>query len=337
MAVDEPLIVTKRQQELFDLREFYYGDDWKEQHLLFLSQALMFACLPYKQIKARSFTRTIKTSRGTVTITVRATEEGVPLPFGKDRVILGCALTRARQKGRPWVTFDELEPLLASFGESYKNYGGSDYKRFRDRWDRLNWCAVSITRGNTGNPDDDDVGDKKFIISKYKLPKRKSGPKASSRRLTISTEPRQHAIQFGAEFWADYMRYCVPMPVPLMRLFADQPKAWDICLLVHWGSHSAIQSKHQGGAGIKPVAMQELKEILGTVDTNGPRLRQTVSAVIQEIRTVWPEVNASFNEAGDLLIGVPTDEKLLVQNGKQVEEIAATIDRSFQMALLNGD
>jgi DNA invertase Pin-like site-specific DNA recombinase len=42
---DKTIQSTPRQEELFELREFYAGEDWREQDLLFLSQALMLTML----------------------------------------------------------------------------------------------------------------------------------------------------------------------------------------------------------------------------------------------------------------------------------------------------
>jgi len=322
---DKTIQSTPRQEELFELREFYAGEDWKEQDLLFLSQALMYACFPYRSVKERTFTRIIKTAKGTIKITLSTVDPSIPLPFGKDRVLLGCALTRARQKGRPAVSFEELDKLLVKFGEDYRNYGGKDYDEFAARWLRLKNCAVSIERKGSNCTE----GENKFLIAKYRIPKRKKGPKRST-RMTIAPDEPTGAIQFGTDFWNDYLAYCVPMPVPLMQLFANQPKAWDIATLIHWASYSAIHSKHQGGTGTKSISSRDLLHILGSVDSNERRLRAAIRDVIAEMHTVWPELNVKFEHNGDLLIGAPENEKLLVQPTQYVAEIRKIIQDSFE-------
>lgn len=326
--IEPPTPITQRQEELFELRQFYAGEEWKNQDLLFLSQALMYACFPYRQTKNKTFTRVIKTKQGTIKISLKAMDDDIALPFGKDRVLLGCALTKARQKSRPEITFQELEPLLKLFGEDYRRYGGSDYERFKDRWHRLKNCAIMIERNGLTTE-----GDNKFIIAKYRLPKRKRGPRTRGRQLTIAAEEPVYAVQFGADFWKDFLAYCVPMPVPLMRKFAEQPKAWDICTLTHWASYSAIRSKKSGGQGIKRITLQDLIDVLGSVDKNPRRLKKTIHEVLIEMRTVWPELNAHFEPNGDLLIGVPTNEKLLVQPGEYAEEVRDTVERSFRRGI----
>ena len=324
-----PVEISQRQQELFGLRDFYSGDEWREQDLLFLSQALMFACFPYRKIAEQSFTKKIKIKGGVLRVTVTAVKKGVALPYGKDRVVVACALTKARQKGRPAVTFEEIDSLLREFGEDYRQYGGADYERLRERLERLRNCAIVIEREGNRDGEKIEEGQNSFIVAKYRMPSRKRGP----RRLRAMTlEPDgdlSYAIQFGAEFWEDYKRYCVPMPVPLMQLFADEPKAWDIAQLVHWASYAAIQSERLGGTGRKIFTWQDMLHIMGSVDSNPRRLRQTIPSVLAEMRTVWPEMNATFETSGDLVIGVPHNHKLLVQPSQYAEKVRETIEKSL--------
>lgn len=324
-----PEQLTPRTQDLLDLAAFYAGDDWKEQDLLYLSQALMYACFPYKRTDKRSLTRIINGKMTTICITLSAVKEGVPLPFGKDRVLLACALTKARQKQRPAVQLDELEDLLRSFGEDYRNYGGHDYKLFRERWERLKNCAILIERDSINSSSDD--GANRFIISAYRFPKRQPGRKATL-QLTLSPREPAYAIRFGAEFWNDFLNYCVPMPLPLMQLFADQPKSWDIATLIHWGSFVAIRSAKSQGSGFKKITWQDLLHILGSEDTNSRRLRSTINSVLKQMRTLWPELNAHLQPSGDLLISAPASDKILVQESNKARQIRSLITNSLQRA-----
>jgi hypothetical protein len=324
----------ERQQELFDLHDFYNGDAWREQELLFLSQALLGG-MPYKRTNERTYTRTFTTSKGPVTITLTAIGKDfngndIPLPFGKDRVVLACALTKARQKARPLVYFHELLDLLATFGEKYHNSGGRNYELSVQRWERLNNCAITIRRGNS--PASNKEGKNRFLISDYKLPPRRRGPRSKVSPSVTSNDDQIYGVKFGAEFWQDYLNFCIPMPVPLMRLFADQPMAWDICLLVHWASYSAIQSKRRGGTGQRKFSMQELIKMLGTSDSNPRRLRDIIKQVLSEIRVVWPQVNVDFDDKVQLIIAPPKDDRLLVQVNAQAQQIHALIEDSARQA-----
>lgn len=307
-----------RQRELFTLRNFYSTDDWREQDLLFLSQAIVYSCLPYRKTDDREFSRVFRGRNGVGKITISATREGVALPYGKDRVILACALTKARQKGRPMITYDELEPLLCEFGENYRSYGGADYNRIRERFDRLNHCSITIERdGGSASK----RGMNSFIISRYNLPNRQRGPRRPPANSTF-LEPaalsyETLAIQFGAEFWEDYLQYSIPMPVPLLKLFADEPRGWDTASVVHWSSYSALKSQQSGGSGTKLFGFSDVRMLLGATESNPTRLRLRISEYLAEIRTIWPEVNAAFNRRGDLVISAPRDGKMLVQESSK--------------------
>jgi len=303
---DELTLTGSTQQASSESRESRKSENLRAESLL-LARATMFVCLPYRQTKAGVIRRVISGLDGgdiTIEFTANKIDDGIPLPFGKDRVALACCATISRQKGRPWLAFSEVLPLLDRFGVASSRFCGRGGDRLEARFQRLSNCSVVFKRPQA---DDGivDAGSSSPIFDRCILPKRKRGQKHPS-----PNDP-ECGIQFGQMFWKDYLQHYLPVPLNLATHFADEPMGWDVCHLVHWASYLAILSVDRGGSGEKVFTRRDLKDLIASEDSNGRRLVSSIDFILAQIRKVWPEMRAHVATNDDLVVSVPENRRLI--------------------------
>jgi len=281
------------------------------QDLLFVSQALILCGLPYSQTDERRITREARTARGRVRVTFQAMLDDVPMPFGKDAVLLSYITTLALLADSPIVNFANAKDYMDQFGE---DKGGRTYRLFAERWRRLAGLVIAVERYSTGSHDTD----LKVVIKNARLPSRSSLMAARSGFESFVGLQPYYSVTLGTDFWSDLKATAVPLLLPVMRAFSNRPLAWHFVQYLHWQSYVAqAAATDYGHPGSARVDWAELRMMLGSATKHEKQLRRELRAVISDLKLVWPELNARF-DGTTLCIAPPDNGVLLVENSEEL-------------------
>jgi hypothetical protein len=273
--------------------------------LLYTAQALILCGLPYAPTSERTIVREAHTSRGRLRVTFSAALKDVPLPYGKDAVLLTFLTTRAILGDGPTVSFATAREYLDLFGE---DTGGRSYKLLAERWRRLAGLVVGLEREGDASQE----SNLQVLISSAKLPTRST---IMATRCGIERFPAlqpYYTITLGRDFWADLRARAVPLLLPVMRAFATRPLAWHFVQFVHWRSYVALRAAAHGHTAPARIEWRELRLMLGSTTTHDKQLRRELRTVITDLMFLWPECNAGF-DGFTLLIGAPRSGVTLVE------------------------
>lgn len=274
----------------------------ERQELLFTAQTLILCGLPYKATDKRSITREAKTSKGRLRVTFQANLADVPLPYGKDRVLLTFLLTKARQTDSPTVTFDFAREYLDTWGEGV---GGKSYAALADRWRRLSGLTIVIERDGADSPHHARI--QTLVEELYLPPKAGIMAERAGRPFFPELEVKSHyQITFSASFWEDFKRFAVPLNASVMKAFATRPLAWDFVQFVHYRSFAVHKQAEVNPQAEARIGWNELLLMLGTSSRDRKGLLRELRAILEELAHLWPQHQARF-EASTLHIAPPTD------------------------------
>jgi hypothetical protein len=245
------------------------------------AKALILCSLPYLRTAERSVLRTARISRTTrLSVTFTSIDENVPVAFGADRALLGWIQTRGYDDG--FVSFNSLTEFFRAFGLSQS---GREYLRFRERLRRLESLSITV-RLDT----DEEAARVNLQPIKKSFTPRTS--REARERLAQETAPQlmlvksRYGFQLDPDFWEYLKANPVPLPLALMRLFHNRPKAWDLTAFVLYRSYAARTPS--------VVPWQELLNQMGSTDRYPHRLKATFTTVLDEIRVVYPTLGARF-------------------------------------------
>lgn len=278
----------------------------EQQDLLFVSQALILCGLPYAPTEERRLIREAQTARGRVRVTFQAILEDVPMPYGKDAVLLSYLTTLALLGDTPTVTFENAKDYMDQFGE---DTGGRSYRLFAERWRRLAGLVIAVERhGDTSHDTELQV-----VIRHAKLPSKSNLMAARSGFQTFPGMGPYYSVTLGADFWQDLRRSSVPLLLPVMRAFANRPLAWHFVQYLHWRSFVAQTAADHGRDGVARIDWAELRMMLGSATRYEKQLRRELRKVIADLKLLWPQCNASF-DGTTLCIAPPTNRIGLVES-----------------------
>jgi hypothetical protein len=253
-----------------------------DRSLLLQAKALILCNLPYRQLAARTITRSARLGRDAwLHVTFASVDDGVPLAFGADRAVLGWIQTHAYRDG--FVSFDTLTEFFRAFGLSD---GGREYARFRERLRRLESLAIRI-RYETHS----DVGSLHLRPILASFTPRTGRPVSDNApdqhpQLVLLRIPGRYGFQLDPTFHEYLRENKVPLPLPLMRLFRNSPQAWDFASLVLFRSYAARTRS--------VIPWRALIDQLGTSDRSHRRLKLALAQVLEEIRVIYPTLPARF-------------------------------------------
>jgi hypothetical protein len=255
-----------------------------DSSLLLQAKALILCSLPYRQLAARTVTRSARLGRDAwLHVTFASVDDGVPLAFGADRTLLGWIQTHAYRDG--FVSFETLTEFFRAFGLSD---GGREYLRFRDRLRRLESLAIRI-RYETHS----DVGSLHLRPILASFTPRVARPLDDSPdqdpQLVLLRIPGRYGFQLDPTFHEYLRENKVPLPLPLMRAFKNSPQGWDFASFVLYRSYAARARS--------VVPWPALMEHLGCQDRSHRRLKANLARVLEEIRVVYPTFPARFLHA----------------------------------------
>jgi hypothetical protein len=240
----------------------------------------LLCALPYRRIEERRVVRTAQLGRETMLRVTFTALGDPPLPFGADRALLAWIQTRAFPDGL--VTFMSLRDFFDAFG---LDTGGRNYRRFTERLERLKHLSVTVAI---------ESEDEEILVNTTPIKAAYTPKSTGEMRKRIASEdagqvlmvPVRYGFRLDPDFWRYLQNNPVPMPLPLMRAFHDEPKAWDFTQLVLWRCFAARQTSR--------VPWQGLVDQLGTEDKNPKQIKYTLGKILKRIKVIYPDLPAEF-------------------------------------------
>ena len=192
------------------------------------ARALILCGLPLQRTSLPNVHRVARVGADTtLTVTYSSLDEGVHLPFGADRALASWLQTQAvrnRHTGGV-VSFRHISEFFTAFGIEAC---GIQYRRFRERLARLESLAITL-RIETS----ESVARLNLHFIRRSVQKRAPLlPNSDDLVAFLSGADHRYGIQLDPAFFGYLVDHAVPLPLPLMRLFIDEPKGWDFASFV---------------------------------------------------------------------------------------------------------
>jgi hypothetical protein len=308
---DRPVKRTQRDVNRADRLISALAAKSEEQDLLYVSQALILCGLPYAPTSERRIIREAQTARGRVRVTFQAVLEDVPMPYGKDAVLLSYLTTLALLSDSPTVTFENAKDYMEQFGE---DTGGRSYRLFAERWRRLAGLVIAVER----HGDASHNTELQVVIRHAKLPSKSKlmAVRSGTDTLTFPGSGPYYSVTLGTDFWNDLRGSAVPLLLPVMRAFANRPLAWHFVQFLCWRSFVSQTAADHGRNGVARIDWAELRLMLGSSTSYEKRLRRELRTIIADLKVIWPQCNAAFD--GTTLCIAPPASRIALVDSKQV-------------------
>ena len=199
-------------------------------------RALALCFLPLQKTKQRKIVREVRLGRDLwVQLSFSATEDGVDLPYGSDRMLLHGLLHLAMTQGERRITFDSMADLLRMMGA---DRSGHYYRRLREGLDRIAALHISVRAsdlpGSSG-----ERGVNFVVIDRWYLPKR--GEKAVQEETAqmalpgMRGAPEPHHIVLSRALM-DHLQSSAEtqllVRLDVVQLCTGKPKLFDLALFL---------------------------------------------------------------------------------------------------------
>lgn len=235
-----------------------------------VSQALILCPLPFRRVKGTTLSRTTRLPDGVLTVKFYV-PEGDTLPFGNDAVLLDLLCSESRRLKSPEITFERASELLVKLGD---NDSGASYRFVRERLQRLANMTISVRRANAGF--------NVRLVDSWDLgTAREAKREASGERRMIP-----YAIRFSPEFFADLMRFYVPIPERVLVTFKASPTEYALMKRI---LHRSLVARTE-----TVLPWTELRDELGSTDSNPRRFRADVRSVLRKLALAWEDMPLTF-------------------------------------------
>lgn len=281
--------LTKRENRQLDTLEELRSTDPDDRDIALVSQALTLCPLPFRKPSSDKITREVRTPEGTIEVTFTYTgKKGrSSLAYGNDSVLLDLLCSEARLKKEPEISFNRAYKLLELLG--IKTDGGKDYRELKARLDRLAALHIHVERRG-------QVAVNLRVVDVQSL---RTPSKSDMKRERNGEHPIiPYAIRLAPEFFADLMRYYVPIPHAVVMAFKGSPTEYS---MVKW-----IVYRLKVGKGDSLISWTELQAERGSEDSNPRRFKQKVEMVLKKLHAAWPELGAAVKkEQKGLRLGKP--------------------------------
>jgi hypothetical protein len=279
VAADAGVIDSSRREarQLEALSDLLVQDPLDRQRA-WVGDALIFCPLPFRRLKDKQVIRTARTGADENIEVIYTATGKAPLPFGEDAFLLDLLVSQARKLGSPEVTFDSLKELLKFIGGSD---GGTDYKRLRERIDRIAGLHVRVERKESVRvnirvvdvQNIEDITNKKTQVLEAQYGQRRILP---------------YAFRFAPEFYDDLMRYYTVIPLQILKAFSGSPIEYSIA---RWLYRRIIHAQ-------KPtmVPWAEIHSERAGQDSNPRRVRAYARSVVRRLKVIWPGLENAVDE-----------------------------------------
>ena len=291
-----------QSKELKILRRKAVDQDWKE--LLIAARAMVLCGLPYRKTDKKTLVKTSRLGSGQ-TLRVTYTAQGdYPLPYGKDRAVLAVITTAASRQNSPRVRFDSAMAFLDTFGLTDS---GTNFKNLGNSINRLKSfsCYISIDDGTY------EQSNNGVVVKRAGTPSQLALDQEQDWQNNPPIHPDGFYVELDPSFFQEIQEHGIPIPLDLMRRYANVPLAWDFITFINY------RSKITNGPS--RIALEALCMMLGSNDDNLRKIRMRLEVILDELREVWPECNVHFEGRGlkaTLCIDKPVNGRYLVMGRK---------------------
>jgi hypothetical protein len=196
-----------------------------------------------------------------------------------------------------FVEWDTATEYLSVIGLSA---GGRAYNVLKQRLKRLRSCSISVVRLAPN-------GDEETLVLPMVRASRMPGW-AKDHSISVEAQPKQLALdgkdeeefsltaatvgdsqfcgfEMGHDFFHDFCKYHVPVPVPVIKAFLSTPKLLDLVAWLSWRVYAARTMTF--------IPLSEIRQQIGTSDKNDARLMASLRSVIKVANEVgWSELRA---------------------------------------------
>ena len=293
-----------QSKELKTLRRKAVDQDWKE--LLIAARAMVLCGLPYRKTDKKTLVKTSRLGSGQ-TLRVTYTAQGdYPLPFGKDRAVLAVITTAASRQNSPRVRFDSAMAFLDAFGLTDS---GTNFKNLGNSINRLKSfsCYISIDDGTY------EQSDNGVVVRRAGTPSQLALNQEQDWQTNPPIHPDGFYVELDPSFFHEIQEHGIPIPLDLMRRYANVPLAWDFITFINY------RSKITNGPS--RITLDALCMMLGSTDDNLRKIRMRLEAILDELSEVWPECNVHFEGRGlkaVLCIDRPINDRYLVMGQPKI-------------------
>jgi hypothetical protein len=293
-----------QNKELKTLRRKAVDQDWKE--LLIAARAMVLCGLPYRKTDKKTLVKTSRLGSGQ-TLRVTYTAQGdYPLPFGKDRAVLAVITTAASRQNSPRVRFDSAMAFLDAFGLTDS---GTNFKNLGNSINRLKSfsCYISIDDGTY------EQSNNGVVVKRAGTPSQLALDKEGDWQNNHPIHSDGFYVELDPSFFQEIQEHGIPIPLDLMRRYANVPLAWDFITFINY------RSKITNGPS--RIALDALCMMLGSTDDNLRKIRMRLEEILHELSEVWPECNVHFEGRGlkaVLCIDKPVNDRYLVMDQPKI-------------------
>ncbi len=264
-------MLTQREQgQLTRLTELGQQDA-DERDVALVSQALAMCPLPFRRVKGNQVERETRIPGGFLEVTFTCVKKKGTLAYGNDALLLDLLCSEARRTKSPEVTFKRAYELLELLGIT--GDGGRDYAQLKDRLARISTLHIHIERrGEVA------VNLRVVEVQNLRTPSRKDIAKEKAGEHPIIP----YAIRLAPEFFADLMKYYVPIPNEVLLAFKGNPTEYSIVkFIVH---------RVRVASGESLIGWDDFLMERGSADSNLDRFKLKVRNTLVKLQVVWPEL-----------------------------------------------
>ena len=296
--------VVVEREEVKELRRRVTEQDWDE--LLIAARALVLCGLPYRKSAERQIVKKARLGNGQwLTVVYTALGEH-PIPFGKDRAILSWITTVASRNGSPVVKFDSALEFMRAFGMSD---AGSNYRLIRSSIDRLKSfsCYVTVNDGTV------EASSQEAVVKRALIPSRDDSSRERQGEVRLPVINEGFFVELDPTFFQELKAHGIPIPLDLMRRYANNPMAWDFIMFLNYRIKIARSPSR--------IPLEQMAQMLGTDDSNLRKVKMRLEEVLRELKDIWPDCPAHFEGSGSkamLFVSQPKDGHFLVMGKDQI-------------------
>jgi len=268
---EQPLLLSPG--EVFEVAA--KSNEALKKELLFAFSDMALCGLPYDETKEAHVERSVRLPKGVMRIVLSTADPNVSLPFGLfDRKVFMAITTLAVKQQSDTIRLGTTRDFIQEY-LGRKSKGGNnadDVYASLERFSKLNILMEYL----------DDVrklGGKTGIVDAYHLP----NPNGNGRTKPVwKSHIDEFQLQLAQNFTKELLSSAFPVPKYYLQDFEDIPFAWDLSIFVPRRCSNAIKTS--------AIPLMQLKEQLGTQDSNKSRLKAKIQKYIPIIHKRWDEV-----------------------------------------------
>jgi hypothetical protein len=252
----------------------------------------------------------------------------IPLPFGADRgplhFLINKAVLQAKELERQGLEttsarFVHWETAAQFLTEMRMARGGKNRRDLRARIERIKYCAITVVRTKQGV----DQTLLAPVFSRTRLPRSLDASMPEQVEITVSQPAPIMGVEFSQDFFDEFLRNHMPVPVELLRATMGRSQIQDYVLWLYWRAFAAKQDTL--------IPWRSVREQLWQNDSTEQRLYATMRRAIATLRAVWPEFRGEVNpkefgpdekKAVGLLVGPPRNGVYMFNSESARKQIA---------------